>query len=117
MNCSEYFGVGKSGYIFGKHITDNGTKGGKEMGTCHMDTEEGINRIDNFSNIDTIEKSRDRFTKKDQRKADLVRRCQDTIRRIPYRPDCGYAGGRNRGVYLKGVANILSLNRMIKKSG
>ena len=39
MNCSEYFGVGKSGYIFGKYITDNSTKGGKEMGTCHMAAE------------------------------------------------------------------------------
>ena len=31
MDCSKYFGIGKTGYVFGTKVIDNGTEGGNLM--------------------------------------------------------------------------------------
>jgi hypothetical protein len=68
MDCSQYFNNHEQDvYIFGKKNKDNGTDEGAAM--CH-------NLDGHESPIDTIEKSKRRFTKRDQIKASMVRRFQ-----------------------------------------
>lgn len=69
MNCSDYFGLDKSGCVFGTEVTDNGTGFGEHMGrpsgTAHTSC-----------GIDTIKKSRGEFSERDNKKADAARRLQ-----------------------------------------
>ena len=69
MRCSEYFGEGKSGCVFGQNIPDNNTNSGASMGMCHSN----IGTLDNSNGIDTIKESKKRFSERDQKKASLVR--------------------------------------------
>ena len=67
LDCSSYFQPGNKnhGYVFGKNITNNNTKGGLNMmgkqldDKCHKDTGDGkdITNIIPVDGIDTIEKS------------------------------------------------------------
>ena len=70
-NCSEYFGLDKSGCVFGTEITDNGTQGGESMSYAS-----GINKINISTGIDTVEQSKARFSVRDQERANAVRRFQ-----------------------------------------
>jgi hypothetical protein len=72
LDCSKYFGVGKQGYVFGKSIIDNKTNNGLAM--CHNIT--GVSTHDVKDAIDTIEKSKQKFSKRDQLRASRVRRFQ-----------------------------------------
>jgi hypothetical protein len=72
LDCSKYFGIGKQGYVFGTSIVDNKTNNGLAM--CHNVTGVTINNVDDA--IDTIEKSKKNFSKRDQVRANRVRRFQ-----------------------------------------
>jgi hypothetical protein len=70
MDCASYFGVGRQGHVFGTSIIDNNTNSGLSM--CHNIT--GVTKVKDA--IDTVEKSKQNFSKKDQLRADRVRRFQ-----------------------------------------
>ena len=72
LDCSKYFGVGKQGYVFGKDIIDNNTNSGLAM--CHNST--GVPARIMKDAIDTVEKSKQNFSKRDQLRANRVRRFQ-----------------------------------------
>jgi hypothetical protein len=72
LDCSKYVGVGKQGYVFGKSIIDNKTSHGLAM--CHNVTGGVDNNLKDA--IDTVEKSKQNFSKKDQLRAARVRRFQ-----------------------------------------
>ena len=72
LDCSNYFGVGKQGYVFGKTIIDNETNNGTAM--CHNIT--GVPETDVSDAIDTIKKSKQNFSTRDQQRANRVRRFQ-----------------------------------------
>ena len=80
LDCTKYFGIGKDGYVFGKHITDNNVSSGNNMfnsihGTIeNADAFVSIDDVDDA--IDTITKSKNNFSKRDQSKAMRVRRFQ-----------------------------------------
>ena len=80
LDCTKYFGIGKDGYIFGKKITDNNVSNGKDMCKSIHGTIENakafvsINNVDDA--IDTVTKSKNNFSKRDQSKASRVRRFQ-----------------------------------------
>jgi hypothetical protein len=77
MDCTEYFGIGKSGYIFGKKIVDNNVGGGKDMCRSIHGTIENAKAFVSIDDaIDTITKSKNNFSKRDQSKASRVRRFQ-----------------------------------------
>ena len=68
LDCRDYFGLGKSGCVFGQNIIDNNTNNGFSM--CHSITGTTLN---NDVAIDTVEKSKQNFTKRDQLRAGRVR--------------------------------------------
>ena len=70
MDCTEYFGVGRRGHVFGSSIIDNKTNNGVSM--CHNIT--GVPNVKDA--IDTIKKSKENFSRKDQLRANRVRRFQ-----------------------------------------
>jgi hypothetical protein len=72
LDCTNYFGVAKRGYVFGESITDNKTDNGHGM--CHNIT--GVPTKNLEDAIDTVEKSKQNFSKKDQARANRVRRFQ-----------------------------------------
>jgi hypothetical protein len=73
LDCTKYFGVGKQGFVFGKTIIDNKTNDGLAM--CHNVT--GVPAATDLKDaIDTVEKSKQNFSKRDQNRADRVRRFQ-----------------------------------------
>lgn len=67
MDCTAYFKPGKPPHIFGQHITDNSVQGGDAM--CNTN----INVLWNLDGIDTVAKSKNNFSARDQQKAKLVR--------------------------------------------
>jgi hypothetical protein len=77
MDCSKYFGIGKSGYIFGKKIINNDFDGGKDMCRSIHGTIENAKAFVSIDDaIDTVTKSKNNFSKQDQLKASKVRRFQ-----------------------------------------
>jgi hypothetical protein len=68
MDCSSYFGVGCKGHVFGTSIIDNNTNPGLSM--CHNITGVPITNVKDA--IDTVEKSKQNFSKKDQLRANRV---------------------------------------------
>jgi hypothetical protein len=72
LDCTKYFGVGKQGYVFGKNVIDNKTNNGLAM--CHNITGVTENKVNDA--IDTVEKSKQNFSKRDQLRASRVRRFQ-----------------------------------------
>lgn len=77
LDCSKYFGIGKSGYIFGKNITDNNVNGGKDMcRSIHGTIENAEAFVSVDDAIDTVTNSKNNFSKRDQSKASRVRRFQ-----------------------------------------
>ena len=72
LDCTRYFGVGRQGHVFGKSIIDNNTNNGLSM--CHNIT--GVLKNKVADAIDTVEKSKQNFSKKDQLRANRVRRFQ-----------------------------------------
>jgi hypothetical protein len=77
MDCTKYFGIGKSGYIFGKKLIDNNVDGGKDMcRSVHGTIENAEAFVSMDDAIDTITKSKNNFSKRDQLKASRVRRFQ-----------------------------------------
>jgi hypothetical protein len=77
MDCSNHFGIGKSGYIFEKKITNNNFDGGKDMcKSIHGTIENAKAFVSVDDAIDTITKSKINFSKSDQLKASRVRRFQ-----------------------------------------
>ena len=71
LDCRDYFGLGKSGCVFGQNVIDNNTNNGSSM--CHNITGTTLN---NDFTIDAVEKSKQNFTKRDQLRAGRVRRFQ-----------------------------------------
>ncbi|OEU10337.1 hypothetical protein FRACYDRAFT_247347 [Fragilariopsis cylindrus CCMP1102] len=80
LDCTKYFGIGKDGYVFGKRIIDNNVSNGNDMFKSIHGTVENAAAfvsIDNVDDaIDTITKSKNNFSKRDQSKATRVRRFQ-----------------------------------------
>jgi hypothetical protein len=77
MDCSGHFGIGKSGYVFGNTIIDNNVNGGKEMSRSIHGTIENADAFVSVEEaIDTVEKSKNNFSKRDQLRASRVRRFQ-----------------------------------------
>jgi hypothetical protein len=68
LDCIQYFGVGKTGYVFGKAVTP-----GKEL----KSKESGVNLSSNgVEAITTIEGSKKNFNQRDVKRAEATRRFQ-----------------------------------------
>jgi hypothetical protein len=77
MDCSNHFVIGKSGYIFGKKIIDNNVNGGEDMCRSIHGTIENAKAFLTVDNaIDTVTKSKNNFSRRDQSRASRVRRFQ-----------------------------------------
>ena len=82
MDCKSLLKKGK--HIFGRNITDNGTKHGEAMGSCHhikASTEahcfaEGVSKLNNSEGIDTLKGSIAKLSKRDQGRVFAARRFQ-----------------------------------------
>ncbi|OEU17119.1 hypothetical protein FRACYDRAFT_237529 [Fragilariopsis cylindrus CCMP1102] len=72
MDCTDYFGAGRHGHVFGDSIIDNNTNNGLSM--CHNIT--GVTKQKLHDAIDTVKKSKQNFSVKDQLRANRVRRFQ-----------------------------------------
>ena len=71
LDCRNHFDLGKSECVFGQNVIDNDTKDGLSM--CRNITSIILN---NDVTIDTVEKSKQKFTKREQLRAGRVRRFQ-----------------------------------------
>jgi hypothetical protein len=77
MDCSNHFGIGKSGYIFGKTIINNNVGNGRDMcRSIHGTIESAEAFVSENDAIDSITKNKNNFSKRDQLNAVRVQRFQ-----------------------------------------
>ena len=82
MDCESLLKKGK--HVFGRNITDNGTRNGDAMSSCHfikskVDAHcfaEGVSKLNNSEGIDTMKGSISKLSKRDQARVFAARRFQ-----------------------------------------